>query len=674
MPSGVPVRSEINLRQILPHTLAVAVLSGFSLAGPARAADPVPAIAPAPSWIDPVQVPPPNPQFKDRPSQMLILATQEKFRADGVDTYLEMVAVPQTAAGLQSAGTVMLPWNVERTNLTLHRVAISRGDRIIDLLKPADLLVLRRENNLEKATLDGVRTVVLPVRGLQIGDRLIVAVSYGTKPSSVAARPEDIQSMAVPEMFNRAERRILVPDGLAMRVRHSAGVPDPTSRKIPGFTEYRIAGAGTKEREWPTGTSARYTARELQFSSWNSWSDVASRMVPLFASARTVPSGSPVAAEADKIAAASTDNGVRLLSALRLVQEQVRYVALLLGEGAYRPADAADTWDRRFGDCKGKTALLLALLDRLNIRAEPMLVSASNRHLLEDRLPSLASFDHVIVRAHLGDQTYYLDSTDFGQRTLDELSRTGLAFGLPLEPGSSLVKLPLLAPSAPLYQTAIDWDGRQGFDRKVPFAVTLTLRGEAAAHMRGKRALAGGNDEFVTKLKDLVPSIGNDVLTLVSDEPEQADGSYVARFKGAVAMDWSPVDGLKGHRFELGQSTVKWSTDLGRTEGDTKDVPLTLNWPFYQQTTETILLPEKGKGFRLDAPAIDEQFAGVRVTRTVDLAGDRVIARSEFRHVAPEVTAEQVRSGLAVRNRVNSRLAYVVAPGRIRPVPDDTQK
>jgi hypothetical protein len=77
---------------------------------------------------------------------------------------------------------VALPWNVERTDLTLHRVAIDRGGKVTDLLRPSDLLVLRRENNLEKATLDGVRTVVLPAKGLQIGDRLIVDVTYSSKP------------------------------------------------------------------------------------------------------------------------------------------------------------------------------------------------------------------------------------------------------------------------------------------------------------------------------------------------------------------------------------------------------------------------------------------------------------------------------------------------------------
>jgi hypothetical protein len=284
----------------------------------------------------------------------------------------------------------------------------------------------------------------------------------------------------------------------------------------------------------------------------------------------------------------------------------------------------------------------------------------------------VGSFDHVIVRARIDGATYYLDATDYGQRTLDEVARSSMSFGLPLVPNAQIATLPKTAPAQPIYQAAIEWDGRQGFERKVPFTVTLTLRGETAAEMRAKRDADGNTEEYVTKLKELVPSISNDDLKLVSDEPEQPDGSYVARFNGALAMDWSPVDGLKSHRFQLGQSTVKWSGELGRSSGEQKDVPMVLSWPYYQQTTETILLPAGARGFRVDAAPINESVLGIHVARSVTLEGDRVVARSEFRHVKPEVTAEEVRKGLPVREKVNTTFAYVVSPTRIRPVVEDS--
>ena len=53
-------------------------------------------------------------------------------------------------------------------------------------------------------------------------------------------------------------------------------------------------------------------------------------------------------------------------------------------------AGADLTWERRFGDCKGKTVLLLALLHELNIQAQPSLISTQSGDGMDARLPTLA--------------------------------------------------------------------------------------------------------------------------------------------------------------------------------------------------------------------------------------------------------------------------------------------
>ncbi|MFX4929726.1 transglutaminase-like domain-containing protein, partial [Acinetobacter baumannii] len=58
------------------------------------------------------------------------------------------------------------------------------------------------------------------------------------------------------------------------------------------------------------------------------------------------------------------------LRALQFVQEQIRYVSISIGPGAVRPADPATVLERRFGDCKDKTLLLVTILRALGIDAE----------------------------------------------------------------------------------------------------------------------------------------------------------------------------------------------------------------------------------------------------------------------------------------------------------------
>ena len=98
--------------------------------------------------------------------------------------------------------------------------------------------------------------------------------------------------------------------------------------------------------------------------------------------AATIAPDSDLRAEIDAIAKASTDPKVRAFAALRLVEEKTRYFFIGIGDGGYVPAAADETWRRKFGDCKGKTALLLAVLKELNVPAEPALVSLGGLALL----------------------------------------------------------------------------------------------------------------------------------------------------------------------------------------------------------------------------------------------------------------------------------------------------
>ena len=74
---------------------------------------------------------------------------------------------PQTVAGLQGMSTVAIPWNVARSDLTVHAIEAIRDGKSIDLIENRPFTILRRESKLEASTLDEIRSVVLPVRGLE---------------------------------------------------------------------------------------------------------------------------------------------------------------------------------------------------------------------------------------------------------------------------------------------------------------------------------------------------------------------------------------------------------------------------------------------------------------------------------------------------------------------------
>ncbi len=318
------------------------------------------------------------------------------------------------------------------------------------------------------------------------------------------------------------------------------------------------------------------------FPAIENWSAVVTNHIPLYVKARKLKPDSALAKEADKIAAQTTDPQKRMMAALRLGQDRVRYVAMVLGEGAYRPIAADETWDARYGDCKAKSALMLALLDRLGIKAEAMYVNASTGDAIGERLPSLDVFDHVIVKATIDGKAYYLDATDFGHRIPKDVVGTSYAFGLPIASGSTLEKLPGLIATEPTQDTELEWDGSKGLTGEVAFKARLTLRGALAIRARLKKTSAEKVSDFEDFLKSYMPGIENDKLTIVSQQDNAETGEYVVQFAGKDEMGWDEYEDRKGARFPFSNTTSKWEVDFDRKEGPFMDTPVALNPAYWR--------------------------------------------------------------------------------------------
>lgn len=307
-------------------------------------------------------------------------------------------------------GNIAFTWNPAAGKPTIHTVKVHRNGAVRDVLATTKFEVLRRENQLEAAMLDGLLTATMRVPDLRVGDEL--ELSY-----SIPAHDPTLGKDSVGWLFLNENP---APGRFALRLSWDEG-EKPNFKSTPDFAAILIKGPRSitwtadqpGQQKPPKDAPPRYSwQRLIEFSDFASWQAVSSRFSPLFRKAAILAPQSTIKEEAAQIAAAHSDPRDRAAAALKLVQQQVRYVYVGFNSGAMTPATAEETWQRRYGDCKGKTVLLLALLGELGIAAEPVLVSNSGTDDgLDQRLPSPAFFDHVLVRAQIADQTLWLDGT-----------------------------------------------------------------------------------------------------------------------------------------------------------------------------------------------------------------------------------------------------------------------
>ena len=96
----------------------------------------------------------------------------------------------------------------------------------------------------------------------------------------------------------------------------------------------------------------------------------------------------------------------------RWVSQDFRYVSLSLGIGGYLPRLPAQVIETRYGDCKDKATLFIALTRKMGVPAYPVLLSASGG--ADSTLPTTQQFDHMIAavdRPAASGGRIYLDLT-----------------------------------------------------------------------------------------------------------------------------------------------------------------------------------------------------------------------------------------------------------------------
>lgn len=407
--------------------LLAAVCLTAAAQGPAGTAEPLKEIqvapeafvrgAPVPAWADLLPLPPQDPAL---PAAALVVRLADShLRVSPAKAYLvNRAEQAREASALGAVGQPQLQFNPQHQRLLLHRVHIVRGSETIDHTLTARVRFLQRETGLEQGIYSGVITAALLLEDVRTGDTLHLVYTVEGDNPIFGGRYADAASweQAAPTQVRRVT--LDAPADRPIRWRWVGGIgPAPAD---PGRAtladgqqrlrfEQRLLAAVDAE---PYVPARAYPARWLQFSEYRDWAEVVDWARPLFpADAPLPPELGPVITRLRALPSAAEQAS----QALQWVQGEIRYWSVALGESSHRPALPAEVVQRRYGDCKDKTLLLVQMLRALGLQAEPALVSLATRSGPEAGLPSPLAFDHAVVRLRLDGQTLLLDPTRIGQ-------------------------------------------------------------------------------------------------------------------------------------------------------------------------------------------------------------------------------------------------------------------
>ncbi|HEY6348680.1 MAG TPA: DUF3857 domain-containing protein [Candidatus Angelobacter sp.] len=132
----------------------------------------------------------------------------------------------------------------------------------------------------------------------------------------------------------------------------------------------------------------------LEFTTGTSWQQVASSYAHQFNEKVRLADVQSMVAKLDLKKDSNLETIRKLVSALH---RNVRYTGVEFGESSLIPQFPSETLKRKYGDCKDKATLLVAMLRATGIPATLALLSAGPGADVNPEVPGMGDFDHAIV-------------------------------------------------------------------------------------------------------------------------------------------------------------------------------------------------------------------------------------------------------------------------------------
>ena len=645
-------------RKLFLSTFAVLAFSPLGTFGPAWAGE-LPLYRPAPEWVVPSKV-----DLSALPARGGLEVFDIQVRVEGgrMTIYSETASKAATPETLSQLSTVVLGWMPDKGDLIIHDFDIIRGGKVNSLLKKeGPFTVLRREEGLERRQLTGLLSATTPVEGVQLGDVVRLRYSVTMEDRALGGQVQNISQLAAsPARLTFGRLKVQWDPKTKLNWKAFAAGVTPKEISRNGLREVEIALPIVKQVEAPDDAPPRFKRPPLfAMSTFASWSEVSQTMAPLYETANVVKAGGPLAEQVEIIKKAGTPLQ-QAQRALELVQDNIRYLALGMQGGNYVPQKPEETWALRYGDCKAKTLLLLALLHGAGIKAEAALVNSNTGDFVPELLPSVAAFDHVIVRAEIDGETVWLDGTGSGARLEDIKDVPFFRNALPVRSaGANLIPLTPRV-SRPVMEFSVDADESGSVDLPTAYTAKIILRGPTAVFWKSSASQLDAQKQKELAYEFLKRTLGEGQFADIAQVLDSTDGTVTITAKGSASSKWQWLEKRKKRSVFRALDDFEFEPD--RSKAAWQSIPVATPAPELVRYTLRVKLPEGGRGISVDGvQSATDSFAGQKHLRTMEIKDGVLTAEERWESTGKEIPVAEIPQERGRVDMAKSRLPKLVA-------------
>lgn len=353
-------------------------------------------ITKTPSWVVPQTFDQqPDIDLNEISYGLLTLLSDEQIHIPKQERFVRLVQKITDNVGVQDGSSISVNYDPAFQKLFLHQITVLRQGKIINKLDANNFQTIKQESSSESYIYDSSLNAIAQLADIRNGD--IVDLSYTIKgfnpihggKFSGATVLNDVQPVGKINYY------LISKNKLQYKMINSN--TEPNIGTYMGLTTYHwhsnLAEAPNFEDNVPTW----YLPFQHVFvSEYETWDTVVDWALNIYQDEVTL--SSELKAKIEQIKSSAESEGERIATTLKFVQDEIRYLGLESGIGAYKPFSPNKVFEQRFGDCKDKSWIMVTMLRNMGINAYPVLINTSHGESLHQFLPSPNVFDHVVVK------------------------------------------------------------------------------------------------------------------------------------------------------------------------------------------------------------------------------------------------------------------------------------
>ena len=334
------------------------------------------------------------------------------------------------------AYTLTQPENLERASMSdmvleenecyeIHRIAVIREGEYIDKLPDTKIKILDNENNSNGGVLSKSKKINVSIRDLRLYDILILEDTR----TKVFSEKEFVRRDFVKHIY-------VTPDTYWAYGKYHYKFINNREKKV-AYKRFFFRDTEGNAMEQPIEYLEKGQVLEIShtnyinpvdpnreifpfidFATESTWKDLSNYIYPLYEDVLKQSNLQQFAPDlVEKLDKLPTlDEQIQF--AIEYVQNNIYYTYNADEMNGHKPQEPAITFQNKQGDCKAKCVLLKTILDYLEVDSSIVLVNYNADFYLKYYLPSLLSFNHVIVKIRHNAEDYFVDATsrnEFGR-------------------------------------------------------------------------------------------------------------------------------------------------------------------------------------------------------------------------------------------------------------------